>query len=223
MRGKLAHILIRACHLKPSKFLFATLFFALPLASFAKADTAGVSFAAPGSPMNNGNGYSLGYSFTANTNLNVTALGYFDDGGLRETHAVGLYDSNGQLLASTTVDGKGTQQGYFSFDSISPVTLTAGKTYEVMGNSGLIDGYSFDTLGFTVDPRITFLNDEYAQGNTLQFGNGSENILAADGGAFFGGNFLSTSATVTPEPSSMLLLTTGATALAGAARRRLRA
>ncbi len=202
--------------------LIAALLFAVLFSAAARADTAGIDFTSPGNPMNNGLGFSLGYEFTANTSITLTALGYFDDGGLKETHTVGLYSSTGALLASTTVDGTGLQQGFFNYSSIGPVTLTAGDSYEVMGTSGTLDDYTYRTVGFSVNPQINYLHDAYASDNVLQFGTGSENLQADAGGGFFGANFLTNSA-VTPEPDSLLLLGTGLTCIAALWRRRVRA
>ncbi len=201
--------------------LVAALLLAVPFSAAAKADTAGIDFLSPGSPMNNGLGFSLGYAFTANTSITVTALGYFDDGGLKETHTVGLYNSNGGLLAWTTVNGTGLQQGFFNYNAVGPVTLTAGDGYEVMGTSGLLDGYTFGTAGFTVAPEITYQRDVFASDDVLQFSTRSENLEADAGGAFFGANFLTSSA-VTPEPGSLLLMGTGLTCVAGLRRRSVR-
>ena len=195
---------------------------AVALSSNAHADTAGVSFSAPSTTQtfNNGDGYSLGYSFTTKSATDVTGLGYFDDGGLTEAHQVGLYNSSGQLLASTTVTGTGSQIGFFNFNSITPILLAAGQTYQVVGTSGFVDNYTFDTSGFSVEPTIKYDNDVFSEGNTLQFGTLSSGLKSKDGGGYFGANFETNSA-VTPEPSSLLLLGTGAMGLLGVVRRRI--
>lgn len=187
-------------------------------AAAAKADTAGIGFAAPGPLLNNASGYSLGYQFTAKTDVTITALGYFDDGGLLEVHQVGLYSSRGELLSSTTVDGSGLQDGFFNYSAIAPVTLRAGHTYQVMGNSGVLDNYTFNTDGFVVNPAITLDRDAFALGNFLQFGKQTEEIDVAHGGAFFGANF--EIAAQTPEPGSLFLLCGGLPGLLAVARRR---
>lgn len=187
----------------------------------AFADTPGVSFTAPGSTINNTSGFSLGYAFTTLSDTDVTALGYYDNGGLQEAHQVGLFDGTGTLLASTTITGNGTQVGFFNFNSITPILLSAGSEYEVEGTTGVIDDYTFDTIGFTTEPTIGFVLDTFQPGNTLQFATNSTGITAAEGGGIFGANFETDSVAVTPEPGSMVLFGTGLLGLAGVVRRRL--
>ncbi len=53
-----------------------------------------------------GNGpFTLGWQFTVSQSITVTALGAFDDSqdGLNESHDVGIWDSLGNSMGSTTV------------------------------------------------------------------------------------------------------------------------
>jgi hypothetical protein len=182
-----------------------------------RADTAGISFTSLGTTQNNGVGFSLGFSFTATSALTIDAVGYFDEGSLQESHTVGIYDSAGNLLASAAITG-GTLTGFFDYVSIAPVTLIAGDTYQIMGNSGLIDPYTYDPVGFSTASDITFNNDEYTAGDTLAFGLNSAGVTG-----FFGPNFLESPVSPTPEPGALALFGTGLFGMVGMIRRKLRA
>jgi hypothetical protein len=186
-------------------------------ATAVRADTPAVSFTSPGTLLNNEIGYSLGFSFTATSDLTIDAVGYFDNGSSQESHTVGIYDNAGNLLASATVTD-GTLMGFFDYVSIAPLTLTAGDTYQIMGNSGVIDPYAYDPVDFSTASGITFNNDEYTPGNALAFGQISEGVTG-----FFGPNFLETSTSPTPEPGTLALFGTGLFGMVGMIRRKLRA
>lgn len=91
----------------------------LQLASFgAQAAPALTSFDAPAVFF--GQDHSLGYSFTANQNLAVTSLGYYDSNrdGLATTHFVGIYDANQTLLGSAAVGGSSVLNGDFRYSAL---------------------------------------------------------------------------------------------------------
>ncbi len=79
--------------------------------------------------------FTLGSSFTVNTAMQLTALGFFDDGsnGLAESHQLGLWNSSGTLLATATVNAGVVDplNGQFRYASIVPVTLLAGQSYTI--------------------------------------------------------------------------------------------
>jgi hypothetical protein len=205
-------------------FSFAVLAISMMACLSSRADTAAVSFSSPGIPFSSAGttGYSLGWEFTTNGTISVTSLGYLDDGGLTETHDVGIYDSTGVLLASATIDGSGTQDGFFNYVSIAPLTLTAGQTYQIMATSGLADIYTYFASDMTVDPSITYDQDEYSYDNVLSDGQYSYGETVASGGGAFGPNFLeSSTVAATPEPGSLALLATGLLGFAGVVKRRL--
>jgi len=78
---------------------------------------------------------NLGMVFTANSNITVDALGYFDIfdsyGIIVAPATVAIYDSSGNLLSSTVVSpGSPVVDGYF-YQAITPINLTAGNQYTV--------------------------------------------------------------------------------------------
>ena len=112
------------------------------------------------------------------------------DPTLTESHDVGLYDATTMtLLASTTVMNGDTMVANFAYNAISGVTLTAERLCD-RGDVGVHDLYTFNPTSFSTDPAITFVQDGYANGNSLQFPG-----FPGDGDAgYFGTNFLFTTA-----------------------------
>ena len=62
--------------------------------------------------------FTLGYTFTTTVPYNINALGVWFD-GLGFSHQVGLWDSAGNLLVSTTVLPTDTVFGHFQYDPVS--------------------------------------------------------------------------------------------------------
>jgi Domain of unknown function (DUF4082)/PEP-CTERM motif len=203
-------------------------------ASFQNLDVTGspagelfVGNALPGTPAvgftgvttnrNTGN-WSLGFQFTTTKALLVTALGFYDAvktggaqglSGCTGCGAVGIFNSSGTLLGSTTVTTAGTVIGNFYYVAVTGIHLAVGQTYYAMAESGNAD-YTEKTTGFSVDPNINFIQDAFVSSATLAFPTQSNVDTVALGGGFFGANFLET--VDTPEPSTFVLF---GTALAG--------
>jgi hypothetical protein len=84
-----------------------------------------------------GNGIA-GWSFQPTTAISVTSLGVFDDVITGQSPlTVGLWTQTGSLLASATVTSSDPLVNQTVYQSITPVTLTAGVTY-------LLGAYSLD-------------------------------------------------------------------------------
>jgi len=160
----------------------------------------------------------VGFNFTVNSAISVTQLGFFGDAlGGADTPWVALYDvtTSTQLAAITTyVSTNGWQ--YIALDT--PVTLTAGDTYQVAATAYWSPKYA-DTSGFTFGPEINPVSFSSPTGwggwGTPTMGTG----VAAT--ANVTGNFLYTSAVI-PEPSACVMLAGLAALGCGLLRRRRR-
>jgi hypothetical protein len=149
-----------------------------------------------------------GMFFTPTTAITVTALGYVIPGSIAGNE-VGLYDvSTSDLLASATITSSSTLSGDFLYETIAPVSLTAGDEYAVVGlytaGNGAI-GYTADS-GVGAAPEITFGGYAYDNNGTLDLPTISYSP------PIFGPNF-QYDVTSVPEPTSVGLFLTGLGAL----------
>ena len=159
--------------------------------------------------------YDLGIDFRVEQTLIVDALAYFNDDPSVAAHNIALFTINGAKLAETVVDTTDTLLGNFRYSSINPITLFAGNTYRLIGNS-TGDNYTFGVQQFTVNPLITYLGYSYSAttGNNAVFDAGATTGSDIEN-AVWGPNLSVRLAPVqVPEPQSALLLTLGIAALA---------
>ena len=164
--------------MKPSKVSLYTRVAVALLAGGLVAASAAVAGAAPRSALvssgytGQGIGVSgplvgsvtVGWEFTAQADLWVSELGFFDFGqdGLNISHDVGIWDQDQQLIVSATVsDGTAAQLiGEYRYASVTPVLLEAGHTFVIGATvpiplsqpAGFVpDMYPNDTLH--IDPQ----------------------------------------------------------------------
>jgi len=164
---------------------------------------------------------TVGWQFSASSPLMVTALGFWDQGsnGLVNAHQVGLWNSIGTLVASTTITSASTpvastsSAGDWLFNSITPVALAPG-TYTIGALLPVNADPDFQIFSATASTRdgVTWLNAADVASSSLTEPFADSRF--ADG--VFGPNLQVTPA---PEPSSCLLLALGIATTFSAARR----
>ena len=176
---------------------------------------------------------TLGWSFTVNQPIAVTALGFFDDAlspfgttGLKQDHLVSLWTAGGTLLTQTTITNASTPvastaaDGRWLFNDIPAVILTPG-TYVIGAlNSASAQCATCDYFRYldtaTTSSAITFIE---ARENVSGNGFPSTKDSARNAG-YFGPDF---AFTPVPEPSMGILVgTMGLIGIGGALWRRSR-
>jgi hypothetical protein len=160
---------------------------------------------------------TVGYQFSTSVPFTVNALAYWDD-GLGNNHQVGLWDSAGNLLVSTTVLNTDPIQGHFQFHSIPTYSLAPGAytiggelhedfpgagAYQLTHGAVTVPGFSWTQAVFDIQPGL--------HNPTISYGNG-----AGENG-FLGPNF------AVPESSTLILLAAGLAGILGYAWRRKQA
>jgi len=171
---------------------------------------------------NGTNGTSItstrGYSFdvTESLGIMVTHLSFFDNlgDGLAESHDVGIWDSAGILLASTTI-AAGTVDpldatGKFRTTAITPTFLAAGDDYVVgavfLINSG--DLQAINMTGLAMGAGLAYGQTRFNNNGvaSLSFPTNTISQIGLPGGSFQYGPV--------PEPATFVAIGLGLVALA---------
>lgn len=181
-------------------------------------------FSSPGNGFTNGN-WDFAQAFTANSAVTVSGLGYYADPvtGNVDSNPVALYacdnadcSGGGTLIASAVVTNTYAIQGHFRYVTIAPVTLVAGQSYEVAGQSSA-DNYTWADPGFATDPALSLISldggtDRWLINGGTTFLNGSNNQtnLGGEDGYWGPDLFLGTATFAgTPEPGTWALMLVG--------------
>ncbi len=174
----------------------------------ALADPA-LDFSTPGVLANNWsptlNGFSMGWEFDVLAPIEVSRLGYFNHGpqggGIVTPHEVGIFDSYGTLLVSTTVNPGDPVSGLWVWKSLAtPFTLAPGTGYVIAGLTGPTDLYTYSVSSIAVDPRIAYVKNRYQRTPSGTLINPLYTTSFYPGYHWFGPNM-----DIVPEPSLLQL------------------
>ena len=108
---------------------------------------------------------TVGWEFTVNTPVFVTALGVYDSigDGLVNSHQVAIWTTGQDLVASTTVPA-GTSTPIidrFRYQNVFNATLSPGVGYRIGGEvAGNADFLVVSAASFTTDSRINLTQDD---------------------------------------------------------------
>ena len=127
---------------------------------------------------------TVGWSFSIGSqDISVTGLGVLDinGSGLANSHEIGIWDSSQNLLTSVNVPAgtAATLDSNYRFVTITPVTLTAGKTYVI---GAFYPSYPGAGDPATVNDQI-IVNSMQTISSSISFGQSRQGILQV-GGAF---------------------------------------
>lgn len=147
---------------------------------------------------------TYGYDFAVTHSFTVTGLGVFESftQALASSHAVGLWDDKGELLATSVVSGTGDTEpsisalGHWRIVKIAPVKLEIGRYF--VGVSYLVGSAEvlLDATPVSLED-VSYGTARYQFGNSLMF---PTNTFASS---------LVGPVVLVPEPAILLLLSTG--------------
>jgi hypothetical protein len=214
MRGQISKIMLRAALIGSALCVNVS---ASSATEAVQGVTGGTNF-----PAFNGTNQTIGWYFSTNAILDVTALGVYSiSANLSQSHQIGIWDSAGLLLGSATLAPSNGAADTFRYVQLAnPFSLQAGNTYTIGSDitSPFTDIYRSGASSITTDPSITFLG---AARNASSGGFSNPDTLTAGTLGRFGPSFQFTSAVnAVPEPSTWAMMISGFGLVGGVMRRR---
>ncbi len=199
-----------------TRLIMAAAFVALPALATQSAQANLIEAASWNGGGTQGNyAHAVGWQFTANTDMYVTHLGVLDLGdlGLESEHTVGIFDSEGDLVVSTTLAAGlsgDLMAGSMIYDTVDIAELSKDETYYILADNWTSDDYAWGNASVTFSDDIEWLNFSEATGPSI-----FDNVLHLDGeSGNLGPGFMYRPA---PAPGALALL-----ALAGCCSTRRR-
>ncbi len=167
---------------------------------------------------------TIGWVFTTDSALTVTALGWWttDRGRTFADHRVSIWNDSGMLLGAVDIAAGPANDGVWRFVDVAPIALLAGGTYFIGGRDLFDDGddyiTSVDTL--VLAPGLTFLGSAVSNSGAGFAFPGNIDFITT--GGRFGPNFRFETAGggVIPEPATWAMLIAGFGLVGSAMRRR---
>jgi hypothetical protein len=130
-----------------------------PVSTFSTPAPAGAAWTLSAGSYGNIAGYTFAETFSTSVPLSISALGIWDGTtvGLAGSHPVGLWNTAGTLLTSTTVlPGDTLLNGFRYHNLTTPYSLSPG-TYVVGAFYGTSDEFSQPATTFSTLPGVTYL------------------------------------------------------------------
>ncbi len=164
---------------------------------------------------------TIGFSFTLTQPTSVNALGYWI-GGIPANSRVGIWDSSGTLITSTTVTTTDPVTNNYRFGSIAPVLLQAMTTY-IIGGEYTGGAFPFNLQNLTKAP--VYIYGDIRESRAASGFSVPDSSFADSQGAFGDQGFalVNFSIAAVPEPATWAMMLIGFGVIGTSLRRRRKA
>jgi len=117
---------------------------------------------------------SAGWFFKPVVDIEVTALGYYDDGqdGLLHAHRSAIFDgATRRAVVETTIQPQSPLDGFFRWEPVGPVVLKAGHEYVMVSSGeGPFDPEVLNPKNASLAPELLYLRYRETQENGPRWG-----------------------------------------------------